>query len=212
MKNITARFLRFGEWHKEEKSVNFIRTRLDICEDFTYFLEYGDIDKALSLKGLKFEDGISVFKMHENGLPVIDNINLASSLALRVGKPVWELEGDIVGIGIDGEPLIKNIRIIKKRRIKKDTLVKHIIKNLVSSSYHIDYTNFDKKKMLDYDKLNIFQFYHTKKIDILTGEEVEYLYEKSFFNEDWVRYEYKIAVFCGIEFKLNKDYDIERQF
>ena len=66
--------------------------------------------------------------------------------------------------------------------------------------------------MLDYDKLNIFQFYHTKKINILTGEEIEYLFEKSFFNEDWVRYEYKIAVFCGIEFKLNKDYDIERQF
>lgn len=212
MKNITTRFLRFGDWHKEEKSVNFIKTRLDICEDYTYLLENGDIDMALNLKGLKFEDGVSVFKMHENGLPVINNINLASSLALRVSCPVWELEGDIIGIGIDGEPLIKNIKVIKKRRIKKDTLVKHIIKNLVLSSYHIDYTDFDKKKMLDYDKLNIFQFYHTKKINILTGKEVDYLFDESFFNEDWARYEYKTAVFCGIEFKLNKEYDIERKF
>lgn len=212
MENITARFLRFGEWHKEEKSVNFLRTRINTCEDFSYLLENGDIDKALNLKGLKFEEGVSVFKMNENRLPVIDNINLAHSLALRVSKPVWELEGDIIGVGIDGEPLIKNIRIIKKRRINKDILVKHIIKNLVSNSYHIDYTDFDKGRMLDYENLKIFHFYQHKKINILTGEEVNYYFEQSFFNEDWVRYEYKIVSFCGIDFKLNKDYDIERKF
>lgn len=44
--------------------------------------------------------------------------------------PIFEIAGEEVGCGADGEPLLVNIRVVKRRRISKNTLVDLIIKTM----------------------------------------------------------------------------------
>lgn len=77
----------------------------------------------------KLENGVSVYEAIErNGiyqilLPRIDSqtiatlgncFNVAQGLWGQENYPLWEVDGDLVGEGSDGEPLLKNCRAIKK--------------------------------------------------------------------------------------------------
>lgn len=161
------KYLRFGELPESGKSINFLRLSFAESEAFTEKLNTsGYIEAVAGLPAHCFEPGLSVFEMDADGLPVLSNINLARSLSVRIGAPVYEISGEIAGTGADGEPLLKNIKIIKKRRITKDKLINCILCALVS--------HFRNAKKTDPES-NCFEF-HTftvqKKINIATGEQV----------------------------------------
>lgn len=70
------------------------------------------------------EKGISVFEYIERrGIVVPDNKDAQDdffTLSKSYWKPAYLVSGEEVGIGRDGEPLLKNVKIIKTIRIAKD--------------------------------------------------------------------------------------------
>ena len=122
-------FIRFGIIPSCGKSVNYLKMSFSQNEDFTYYLEDGlSPEEALSLAvGIEnvnqyLESGVSVFEKDKDGLPKIDNLQQASSLALRIGKPIYEIRGTVVGVGRDGEPLV-NVKEQKELSISDEKLV-----------------------------------------------------------------------------------------
>jgi hypothetical protein len=53
-----------------------------------------------------WEAGVSVFE-ESNGLPIIKNEEQARSLKNRIGYAIYIVEGERVGTGEDGEPLLR---------------------------------------------------------------------------------------------------------
>lgn len=70
------------------------------------------------------EKGISVFEYIEGrGIVVPDNQNAQDDffmLSKSYWKPAYLVIGDEVGIGRDGEPLLKHVKIVKTIRAAKD--------------------------------------------------------------------------------------------
>jgi hypothetical protein len=73
------------------------------------------------------ENGTSVYEALERGgkyqiiLPKIESIgslgmcfNVSQCISLLKEKPLFEVEGDHIGVGSDGEPLLKNCRVVKE--------------------------------------------------------------------------------------------------
>lgn len=143
------KFLRFGEIPKDELSYNFITNKKEI--------------------------GVSVFKMCKDRMPIIETLNNAQDIAGRVDLPCYELTGDVVGVGFGGEPLLKNIQILKKRRISRDKF-----KNLILKFMFLHFRRCEKRE--DYSDVwnNISVHYHAFKINLLTGEKVD-----EFSEVDW---------------------------
>jgi len=56
-----------------------------------------------------FENGISVFKADESGLPIVENIIQARLLAEKIGYTAYGLNGKIIGEGRSEEPIITDI-------------------------------------------------------------------------------------------------------
>ena len=120
---MTKRYLRFGKIPEDEKSVNFKKMPFSVNEDFgadVVFLGYKEAIKNVPEKYK--ENGISVFEI-ENNLPKLQNLKLIYSLVARLDMPIFEITGEEVGRGADGEPLLVNIRVVKCRRISKNTLI-----------------------------------------------------------------------------------------
>ena len=40
--------------------------------------------------------------------------NVSQCISLLKEKPLFEVEGDHIGVGSDGEPLLKNCRVVKE--------------------------------------------------------------------------------------------------
>lgn len=111
------RYVRFGEIPPEERSINFRKMSLDDNSDFTWECEHYGAELAYSrVKEKDFEAGVSVFAADENGNVIADTDILKSDLEFRLKEKcvAYLVEGEEVGKGVDGEPLIKNIKIIKK--------------------------------------------------------------------------------------------------
>jgi len=85
-----AKYLRIGEWHPSETSRNY--------------------------SAGKIEPGVSVYGLDAAGRPVVPLQGewAAEDLSSRMAgkEPKYLVEGDHVGIGHDGEPLLKNLKII----------------------------------------------------------------------------------------------------
>ncbi len=125
------RYLRFGYLPKNGKSINFLKLTNSQNEDFTYSCEVSSYEEALAeLPENCFENGLSVFEIDENGMPKLDSLQLVSSMLARIDSKVFEISGERVGTGNDGEPLIAVEKVEKKRRISKEKLINHAISTL----------------------------------------------------------------------------------
>lgn len=123
--------IRFGEIPNSGKSLNYLKLtadqRSDVSEmdhanlesEIRYFIENVNSWKRVDYDGL-WECGVSVFE-EENGLPVIRNERQSKSLKNRIGDTIYLVEGERVGTGEDGEPLI-NITSATKIEIDKAVL------------------------------------------------------------------------------------------
>lgn len=123
-------FLRLGEIPKNEKSINFLKMTNEQNENYTYILEECGYDEALSFVPQNaFENGISCFCV-ENDMPVLDSIELLRSFCARINDTGYIIEADKVGIGQDLEPLVKNVKTIKKWQATKQERVEIVHKIL----------------------------------------------------------------------------------
>ena len=108
--------IRFGEIPNSGKSLNYLKLtadqRSDVSEmdhanlesEIRYFIENVNSWKRVDYDSL-WECGVSVFE-EENGLPAIRNIKQSRSLKNRIGDVIYLVEGERVGTGEDGEPLM----------------------------------------------------------------------------------------------------------
>lgn len=111
-------FLRFGEIPENERSINWMKVKFDDQRDFEWALESHSFEDALGMiRNLEdvLESGLSVFEIDQNYNPVLSNEKLQKSYNSRLGKKkMYLVDGDVVGTGQDGEPLIRNVKIIKE--------------------------------------------------------------------------------------------------
>ena len=153
------KYLRFGEIPSGERSINFLKLRIQENKDFAWTKGNSGYGEAVSQVPEKaFEPGVSVFEMGVDGLPVLHNMREARSLAGRIGCKIYQVSGDEVGRGNDGEPLIKNIKVDKTRRITVENLEKHIITFLASNFCIVNQTE-EKPQSGDYDIYCFWQQY-----------------------------------------------------
>nr|DAV18300.1 MAG TPA: hypothetical protein [Caudoviricetes sp.] len=80
-------YLRLGEIPTNESSYNFLTK----CQ----------------------EAGVSVFE-YVDSKPVLSNLQLVDSFSGRNDHKAYVVTGDVVGVGFDGEPLLKNVNIIRE--------------------------------------------------------------------------------------------------
>lgn len=118
------KYIRLGEIPDCERSLNYLKINYDQQEDIRWS-DKQPFDAAewckkncnswknVDIEAI-FEPGVSVFEMDDNGNPVLNNEALSSSWNVRKEqeKPCYVVTGDVVGIGQDGEPLLKNVKII----------------------------------------------------------------------------------------------------
>lgn len=186
------RYIRFGEIPQKGQSVNFIKLNYKEREDFSWYLEHNRIKEAYENVPQKaFEKGISVFEMDKNGMPIINNIELAKDLAGRMDDKIniYEVTGIIVGTGDNKEPLLSDIKVVKKRRIKKEKIIKHILKYLASHFRYVE--NIGK----GYNFSDIRQYGENSQVNIVTGEKADYCINVN--GDDWVAIPYSTYFLFG---------------
>lgn len=97
-------YIRFCKVPQDEKSWNFMRNRKEI--------------------------GVSVFKADENNMPILENAEQAKSLWARLHRRHYLVTGEVVGYGQDGEPLLQNVRVVRRLRLDRSTL-----ENLITATF-----------------------------------------------------------------------------
>lgn len=176
------KYIRFGEVPKSEKSVNFIKLSFDESAGFNYEVEQGNIDEAYDLVSPDaLEDGVSVFDCDKHSMmPILSNLRLVKSLLARLDSAIYLVEGEEVGRGQDGEPLIRSVTIVKKRRIKKETLLDLVLEVLIKN---FENASFDASK--EVGSCQIYEFGGRQRINKKTGERVSE-YEELANPAEWV--------------------------
>ena len=89
-------YVRFCKIPQDECSYNFMRNRKEI--------------------------GVSVFRADDNGMPILENAEQAKSLWARLHRRHYLVTGDVVGTGQDGEPLLQNVRVVRRLRLDRNEL------------------------------------------------------------------------------------------
>lgn len=133
------KYIRFGEIPTSGKSLNYLKLNKDQRSDITDLVKNGYTpEEAVSFckdnyadweyvkESDIFEDGLSVFNANEAGLPIIENIDQAHSLAARIGYTVFCVSGEEIRKGQDKEPLL-NISEAEKIEVQASDLVDIII-------------------------------------------------------------------------------------
>lgn len=194
------KYLRFGEVPVFGKSVNFLKLTIEQNEDFTYRCENSSYGEACAeLPADAFEVGLSVFEIDENGMPRLDSLQLVSSMLVRLDAKIYEVTGEQVGTGNDGEPLVKVNEIKENTTLNKESLIKHAISTLCKNFKNAEYNR--QTSSSDY---RIRSFYVEEKVNTLTGEKVSIWEAVS--GDGWVnmppRREYLV---CGWTFSSPAD-------
>lgn len=175
------KYIRFGEVPKSEKSVNFINLSFDESANFNYEVEQGNIDEAYSLiPPDALEDGVSVFDCDKHSIPILSSLRLVKSLLARLDSAIYLVEGEEVGRGQDGEPLIRSVTIVKKRRIKKEILLDLVLEVLIKN---FENASFDAPK--EVDSYQIYEFGGRERVNKKSGERVSE-YEEVANPAEWV--------------------------
>lgn len=73
------------------------------------------------------EEGVSVFKADANNMPILENVEQAKSLWARLHRRHYLVTGDVVGYGQDGEPLLQNVKVVRRLRLDRSELENLII-------------------------------------------------------------------------------------
>lgn len=180
-------YIRFGQTPQGGRSINFRALNGAQRSDLSDALDEGwdaeaYIDNQVEhgykpWKGINkdevFEKGVSVFKADESGLPIIENIQQANSLAMRIEKPAYQISGNNIGLGQDGEPIIA---------FPKSTSVKIPQEKLVATIENALTKNFKRKKKLETpgSKTRVSEFFDwkTNERSVVYGN-FEYLDAKS---------------------------------
>lgn len=176
------KYIRFGEIPKSGKSVNFIKMSFDESANFNYEIEQGNIGEAYDLVSSDaLEDGVSVFDCDKHSMmPILSNLRLVKSLLARLDSAIYLVEGEEVGRGQDGEPLIRSVTIVKKRRIKKETLIDLVLEVLIKN---FENASFDASK--EVSSCQMHEFGGRQRINKRTGERVSE-YEEVANPAEWV--------------------------
>ena len=97
-------YVRFCKIPQDEQSWNFIRNKKEI--------------------------GVSVFKADDNGMPILENAEQAKSLWARLHRRHYLVTGDVVGTGQDGEPLLQNVKVVRRLHLDRSQL-----ENLITATF-----------------------------------------------------------------------------
>lgn len=174
------KYLRLGEIPKSGKSINFLKMTIRQQEDFTFFCQNGDMDEAFEcVPESAYEAGLSVFEMNGKNMPVLSNLQLITSLLSRIDDVIYEVSGEEIGKGNDGEPLIRNVKVEKKMQISKEKMLDYIL-SVLSTNFHS--VSFNKNDNNNENKIG--NFFAEYKINKRTGEKVS-IWEKT-EGDDWV--------------------------
>ena len=179
-------YLRFGEIPKNEKSVNFLKMSFSKNEDFSFFLDCNEYEEALNCLDEKhFESGVSVFKKDVDGLPLLENLMQITSLLARIGSKIYEVEAMEIEKGNDNEPLIRNIRVIKQRRINKEKLLEKILAKLIQNFKNVKKVNSNSQA--ENDAVQIYPFYREDYMNIKTGERKSWVELMNTNKNGWIK-------------------------
>lgn len=124
-------FIRFGKIPTSGRSVNFLKLGIEKSEDFAYARKNISVDVAYAgVPEAALEAGVSCFEISCDRMPVASNVALVRDLAGRIGEPIYEVLGEEVGRGVDGEPLVRIEKVLKTRRIKPERLAEAIAETI----------------------------------------------------------------------------------
>ena len=158
-------YIRLGEIPADGRSVNFLKMTSRQKDAF----HYADIEGADTRADIPEEckEGrVSVFEIGKDGMPVFENLRQVSSFCCRYGsEKIYEVTGEEVGSGQDGEPLLSDVYIIKSRRISAEKA-----RSCVLSFMCRNFKNIQPGSDPDGSELGFFHFYEDEKINIITGE------------------------------------------
>lgn len=150
------KYIRLGEIPAGGKSINFLKLTKNQKDNFC----------CASIPEECKECGVSVFMIGNDGMPVFENLRQVSSFCCRYGnKRIYEVTGEEVGSGQDGEPLLSNVKIIKSRRISAEKARACVLSFMCQNFKNIQ-TGDDPES----DELGFFHFYEDERINIITGE------------------------------------------
>ena len=153
------KFIRFGEIPKDERSLNYKKLTDEQKREITIEIEYLDEDetpreaveslmeysnwKDVDIEDI-FEKGVSVYKQDENGLPIIENLDQAMSLAHRINSKAYSVTGTVVGTGQDNEPLITGVKATEVNITREQ--LQETISNALKKGSQIMFLQIKKKR------------------------------------------------------------------
>lgn len=181
---MVGKFIRFGEVPKTERSVNFLKLTFDEQSDFSCDVDIlGYTEACERLPDYVFECGVSVFQVDTDGLPKMHSLQQLNSMLSRLGAPVYLVQGEQVGWGNDDEPLIRNIKIIKRYNIPDDVYLKKVLKILYKN-----FTQVRKRPQpYTYNRATGYRIYAFAK-DVYRNKQtgqVDILKVRTKHNPDW---------------------------
>lgn len=146
--------------------------KLTIMKKYLRFKNLPENERSFNFIEEKYEDGISVFEIVD-GKPYLPTLELLGSFASRNYDPTYIVTGDVVGIGFDDEPLLKNVKIIKEIKIDVHAISMDILNQ-----------KFQRIKKLNYYQgiYDIWKDTDTLYRNIKTGEISK---SNFFYPDDW---------------------------
>ena len=138
-----TRYLRLGKVPQDEKSINYFSN--------------------------KKEEGVSVFELSSNDTIIFKNLQLISSFAARLEAPIYIVTGDIVGIGNDGEPLLKDVIILEEIFLNKNERIELVLTEM-TNTFNLKYGS------LDLERTTFAKRVQELYVNPVSGEEKDYWY------------------------------------
>ena len=158
-------YIRLGEIPVDGRSVNFLKMTSSQKDAF-HDTEIGGAGTRADIPEECKEGGVSVFEIGKDGMPVFENLRQVSSFCCRYGnEKIYEVSGEEVGSGQDGEPLLSDVDIIKSRRISAEKASACVLSFMCRN-----FKSIQPGSDPDGSELGFFHFYEDEKINIINGE------------------------------------------
>lgn len=197
------KYFRLGEIPKNERSIAFNKMTFDQVDSVSCLLDTGELEQAYAeVPKDALEPGVSVFDLDGDDCPNLNNIRLVRSFCARLGggkdflgkviapHSAYIVSGDEVARGHDGEPLIRNVRILEKLDTDPEVLLTYAV-----SVMKENFGFAEQGERLDSSR-QLYVFY--LKVNRITGEKV-LRWEAS--GDEWERLQYTEYVLGGWSFR-----------